>query len=463
MLNVKIEYNGKVFESEGGTNVIYDAVYCGAPCFAVVHVPTGHTEIIDHNESIVKAITSRINRSKAMTCDKKAKGYILRFCPTKTERRITFRYYVYAKYNGLRLSQVRGKNICIYDDSAVKDNILDLRSSNLYDAGSVRLHTKARDIRIVERPEIGEKYIAISFPNRKNGKVEYTDYSPQLFEMLSRPTYCNIEYNPRKDRATVVVHHANSKSGYVLDNLAKFILIYNLHFEQYKKMSGGVKRFIRDYYYLSREKHRGKEAAHINACKWNNCINNLMFMDRTEENNPNTEMRDYIKWFSAPYEVYTTADDSGGVLIEYTGIGLLQGGNPVKRFYRCATPEDYADWQKVFLGKLLTEKLQVATFATKDGIEQALTPSGMIKAGAVNKETVRKNGPDLWSWLEHRDKLLSMDDSAFYQWVAGAGRTIKDIHMPESIIAGKSFVVPLGDGYALVTLVKVGGDETGQM
>lgn len=422
----KIKLNKRVFESESGKNAIYDAVYCGAPCFAVVHVPTGHTEIIDHDESIVKAITGRINRSKAMTCDKKAKGYILKFYPTKTERRITLRYYVYAKYNNLRLNQVRGKNICTYDDSTVKDNILDLRSSNLYDAGSVRPHTKARDIWIVERPESGEKYIAISFPNRKNGKVEYTDYSPQLYEMLSRPAYCNIEYNPRKDRATVVVHHANSKSGYVLDNLAKFILIYNLHFEQYKNMSGGVKRFIRNYHCLSREKYRGKEAAHINACKWNNCINNLMFMDSTEENNPNSEMRDYIKWFSTPYEVYTTTDDSGGVLIEYTGIGLLRGGNPAKRFYRCTTPEDYTDWQKVFLGKLLTEKLQVATFATKDGIEQALTPGGMIKAGAANKETAKDNEPDFWVWVEHRDKLLSMDDSAFFPYRKQTSGTIDD-------------------------------------
>ena len=456
---LKIEYNEKVFESEHGKNIIYDAVYCGAPCFAVVHVPTGHTEIIDHNESIVRAIIGRINRSKAMACDKKAKGYILKFYPSTTERWITLRYYVYAKYNNLRLNQVRGKNICTYDDRAVKENILDLRSSNLYNAGDIRPHTKARDVQIIERSESGEKYIAISFSNRENGKVEYTEYSPQLYEMLSRPAYCNIEYNPRKDRATVVVHHANRKNGYVLDNLAKFILIYNLHFEQYKNMRGGVKRFIRDYYYLSREKYRGKEAAHINACKWNNCINNLMFMDSTEENNPNTEMRDYIKWFSAPYEAYTTTDDSGGVLIEFARIGQAQGGNPVTRFYRCATPEDYTDWQKVFLGKLLTEKLQVATFATKDGIGQALTPGGMIKAGAVNKETVKRNEPDLWLWLEHRDKLLTMDGSAFCPWRAGAGRTIKDLHMPDDIITGKAFVVPLGSAYAIVTPINLSGRE----
>ena len=451
----KIEYNEKVFESESGKNAIYDAIYCDAPCFAVVHIPTGHTEIIDHNENIVKAITGRINRSKAMTCDKKAKGNILKFYSTKTERAITLRYYVYAKYNGLRLSQVRRKNICTYDDSAVKENILDLRSTNLYDAGEVRPHTKARDIQIVERPESGEKYISISFPKRENGRTEYTDYSPHLYEMLSRPAYCNIGYNPHNDRAIVVVHYANNKSGYVRDNLAKFILIYNLHFGRYKNIKGGVKRFLSDYYSLSRGKYCGKEAAHINACKWNNCANNLVFMDSTEESNPHNQMKDYIKWFSSPYKAYTTKNNRDEILIEFTDIGLLQGGRPTTSFYRCATPEDYADWQRVFLGKLLTEKLQVATFATKDGIEQALTPGGMIKVGAVNKEMVKKNEPDLWLWLEHRDKLLSMDDSVFCPWRAGAGRTISGMQMPGALNVGTPFVVPLEMGYAIVTPVKV--------
>lgn len=455
----KIEYNEKVFDSRSGKNAIYDAVYCGAPCFAVVHVPTGHTEIVDHNESIVKAIISRIKRSTAMTCDKKTKGYILKFYPTKTERRITLRYYVYAKYNELRLNQVRSKNICLYDDSSVKDNILDLRSSNLYGAGDIRAHTKARDIKIVDRPNSGEKYIAITFQNRANGKTEYTEYSPQLYEMLARPAYCNIEYNSRGDRATVVVHYANNKDGYVRDNLAKFILIYNLHFGRYKNMSGGVRRFIRDYYGLSREKYSGREAAHINACKWNNCFNNLMFMDCTEENNPNKEMRDYIKWVSAPYGAYAAANNKGEILIEFTGIGLSRGGKPTTRYYKCSSPEDYADWQKVLLGKTLTKKLQVATYATTNGIQQELTPSGMIKVGRINKETAKWNEPDLWVWLEHKDKLLSMDDNAFYRWRAGAGRTINGVPMPEEIAVGKSFLVPFRSTYAVLTPLKINSEE----
>ena len=55
-----IEYRKKVFSSAGGTNEIYEAEYCGVPCFAVVHVPTGHIEVIDHNKNIAKATVNTV-------------------------------------------------------------------------------------------------------------------------------------------------------------------------------------------------------------------------------------------------------------------------------------------------------------------------------------------------------------------------------------------------------------------
>ena len=445
-----------IFESKGGTNTIHEAEYQGSPCFAVVHVPTGHIEIIDHDEALLKAISGRINRSRALTCDKKAKGHILKFYASRKERRITLRYFVYAKYHGLSLKEVRGKKICVLDDSAVKDNILDLRSCNLYDAGEVRPRTKDRTIEVVERPgHDGEKYIAISFHNRENGKVEYTEYSPELFEMLASPKYCNVGYNKQGDRATVSVHYGEGASGYLLDNLAKFVLVYHLHFSSYKNMRGSVKRFIHDYYKLSRVKYEYREAAHINSCRWNLCAENLLFMDA----DINNYMANFIKWFSEPYTVFTALDNTGGVLIEYTAPDMIRGGEIRQQLYKCPTPEDYLDWQKVFLGKALTGKLQVSTFAAKDGVQQVLTPCGMIATGEVSRETARENEPGFWSWLEHRDKLLAMDENAFYIWRAGAGRTLHGVQMPESIAPGQPLVVPYNGGYAVITPINTASEK----
>lgn len=419
-----IIYHQKVFTSEHGTNEIYEANFHGEPCYAIVHMPTGHTELIDHNESIVKAVVNRINRSASMVCNKNANRSFLKFKSSKTERSITLRNYVYARYRGLRLGQVRGKNICTYDDSAVKDNILDLRSCNLFDAGEIRSHTRARDITIESRPESEEKYIAITFPNRENRKIEYTDYSPQLYEMLARPAYCEIGYSSSSDRATITVHYANRRDGYISDTLARFILIYKLEFDKYKNMSGGVKRFIHDYKKLSREKYKGKVAAHINACKWNNCFNNLLFMDVAEGNNPNREMSDYIKYFSSPYGANAITNDMGEILIEFTGIGVLHNGEPSTSYYKCAIPEDYADWQKVFLGKELTGKLQQIRYATEDGIMEQLTPCGMYNSKITDRETAKNNELDLWTWADCRDKLLSMGDSAFVPYKKRKDKTI---------------------------------------
>lgn len=435
---MNLELKEIVFESNGGTNAIYDAAYHGESCYACIHVPTGHTEIIDHDDSIVKALVGRIRRSKAMTCEKKANGYILRLLATNRERQVAFRYFVYAKYEGLRPEQVRRKKIRLIDSSALNDNILDLRSRNLYDAGKVRPNTTSRSIEIVDRPGFeGEKFIAITFHGRRNGKVEYADYSPELYEMLASPTYCNLRYNRHNDRATVTVHCRHHKDGYVFDNLSKFVLVYYRHFNRYRNMRGGVKRFIHDYKYYSREKYRGQDAAHINSCKWNNSACNLAFMKES----PNREMGDLIKRFLPPYDVTTAVDGYGSILIEFAGVGR----------FLCATSEDYLDWQKVFIGKDLTGKLKSITCATKDGYAQMLTPAGMIAVGEANKGAVKDNELGLWTWLERRDRLLSLDKKLFFAWSHGAGRILKGIPIPDELDGGKPFVGPYQGGYVVVT------------
>ena len=379
-------------------------------------MPTGHTEIIDHDQRLLKAITRRINRSSAIVCEKKKRGSILKFAQSGKEHPISLRYFVYAKYKGLELWQVRGKKIRIHDDSSIADNILDIRSCNLYDAGGLRPHTDNRDIQIVKRPDSGERYIAITFPNRKNGKTEYADYSPELYEMLASLTYCNVRYNPHNDRATVVVHYGGNKDSYIRDNLAKFLLIFYHHFEKFKNMTGSVKRFIHSYRRLS-DQYGNVDAAHINAVKWNNCRGNLAFM----VHETNDRMRNFIKFFTGSHGVFTTVNEQDEILIEFTN----GGSDP--RYFRCKTPEDYLDWQKIFLGKALTHKLQRKREIAGSEIREKLTPCGMIKTGKISKDVIKENEPNLWIWLDHRDRMLSMDYSDFFPYQRNEARTIPGI------------------------------------
>ena len=112
----------EVFRTDKGTNVIYDGSYKSEDVFIIEHTPTGHMEIIDHNEQVLNSVIGRIKRTKALVCDNKAKSNILKFHRNGRERSISLRLYVYAKYVGISLKDVRRKNIMLDDDSATEDD-----------------------------------------------------------------------------------------------------------------------------------------------------------------------------------------------------------------------------------------------------------------------------------------------------------------------------------------------------
>lgn len=414
-----IIYGAKVYETARGTNAIYEAEYMGEPCYAIIHKQSGFVTVFDRDKRIFNSLMCRFRLgyclSKEYDCAKLPRFRLVKH--DKKAAKIDLRKYLYARYKKFSLSKVSGI-VYVKQDNREQDNILDLRRCNIYVPGESTGHREDVSISVISRPgNPDEKYILIRFEENGEQTTDIVTFTPELYEMLSRPLYCTILKNAHNKRCIVKVHYA--AGGYARDNLARFVLIYKLHFECYRGKNGSVKRFIKDYKKLS-DMYSGKDAAHINACKWNNCFENLCFMD----GKVNQSMRDFVKWFSAPYAVYTAENSNSEILIEFTGVGLLQNGNPSISYYRCATPEDFADWQKVFLGKELTGKLQAATYVTKDGVQRKLTPGGMINAGAVNKEIAKSNEPDFWVWAEHRDKLLSMDDSAFFPYRKQTSGTI---------------------------------------
>ncbi len=439
---IALEYGDIIFRTANGTNEIYDGTFFGEPCYIIKHVPRDFAVVTDHNAKIINSVIKKIRRTKhALVFDVKKTGkHMLKFAKSGREKPIALRYFLYAKYEGLKLDAVRGKKICLVDDRFAVDGVLDFRRCNLYDAGAVRPHTASRDIEVVQRPGSEEKYIVITVRGKQKEVKEYTEYEPELFELLASPTYCRISLNEQKERTLTVVHYANNKAGESFDNLAKLILIYRLCFKSYRGRNGAVKRFVHDYNMISQQ-YKGMEASHINGDKQNNCFDNLMFMREA-----NHDMADYVRWFLPPYSVYTTKNARDEVLIEFAG----------DQYYRCPTPEDYADWQKVFLGKVLTQKLQAVTYATPDGLAQELTPHGMVVTGKVTKETAKTNKPDIWEWMERRDMLLALDAWAdkFTTWKAGAWRTISGAKLPDVLALGASVVIPWETGVALITRIK---------
>ncbi len=184
-------------------------------------------------------------------------------------------------------------------------------------------------------------------------------------------------------------------------------MIYKENIGSYRKRKGTVKWFIRDFDKL-RLKYNGLDAAHVYASKWNCTYGNLVFM-KPETNNL---MKNIIKYFSHPYNVYTAVNDNNEILIEMPGAELMP------KYYKCKTPEAFLSWQKHFLGKepLTASLTDVRIYEGEECVHDGSTPAGMIANGTVTSETASENEPDFWDWCNHRDVLLGLTGNDFCEW-----------------------------------------------
>lgn len=269
----KIEY-----ESPNKTNVIYEAAYRGLPCYCIQHIPSGHIEIIDHNKAILNAIITKIKRCGALVCEKKSKQHLLKFRGTEREHNISLRLYVFAKYRHIELKEIRGKKIVMHDSTLAANNVADLRKCNLYAAGDFRPIKPNSTVEIMYDQENAEKQCIVVKVHKQDGYVtEIYPYSKELYEMLSSSKWGCLQYCKDNGRLAIGVHSQKTKDGYKLVNLSRFVLLYSTHFHKYCKRNGAVKQFIRGFSKLSESEHR--QAAHINATKWNGGNGNLVWME----------------------------------------------------------------------------------------------------------------------------------------------------------------------------------------
>lgn len=410
----KIEY-----ESPNKTNVIYEATYRGLPCFCIQHIPSGHIEIIDHNKAILNAIITKIKRCGALVCEKKTKQPILKFRGTEREYNISLRLYVFAKYRHMELKEVRGKKIVMYDSTLAANNIADLRKCNLYAAGDFRPIKPNSMVEIVYDQENAEKQCIVVKVRKQDGYVtEIYPYSEELYEMLSSSKWGCLQYCKDNGRLAIGVHSQKTKDGYKLVNLSRFVLLYSTHFHKYCKRNGAVKQFIRDFAKLSENEHR--QAAHINATKWNGGNGNLVWM----EEDVNRAMSNLITHFSGEYEIFAIADHEAGILIEFLSHGH-------RHYYRCNSASEYLDLQSVLTGKCnLTKNLCMNQIATSGAISIP-TP----KETYQEEKTERTHNEDMiaayWEWNNRRERLIDLykgNPYSFRDWGYKAkGIAIQDV------------------------------------
>lgn len=388
-----LEIIEKVYTNRSGKIQIHNAIISGEPCYCVLHAPSGHKEIIDYNKRLLNTLVKRLDTS-TMSLEAKKQGYLLKF-QGGGRKGISLKVFVYEKYHKLKTGSMSKRRIELKDDSLRSENILDIRSCNLYASGDERPKNAQREITIIERPSNpAEKYIAIKVSKER---CEYVEYEPELYEMLSATKYCAIGYTGA--RACVAVHYGKTASGVKIVNLARFIQIYNQAFNRYRKRHGAVKLFIKNFAKLNDEIGFDYDVAHINSCSWINCRENIMVMTT----DTNGKMNDLVKSFSGGYTMYTALDGQNFILVE------LCMPDGTSRYFQCKTPEVYCRWQELLLRSPLTRNLQDQYCITEEGIEGTFTPRG------AKESPKRKNNTlDFWTWCDHRDKLLSIPREGFF-------------------------------------------------
>lgn len=399
----------QVYKSNNGKNIIYACEYNGEPCYLTEHTGYEHKELFDYDKRILNAVKSKINSCGSFLCDHKKNCDLFKFRDNYGS--ISLRFFLYAKYNGIAPRKVKGMKICLFDASLQKYNISDLRSTNLYEAGGIRPHTDVRDIDIICDADNGEKkYIKITFKDASPRHIEYTDYSKELYEMLTQSKFCNIHTGRGNGRGYVIVHYKHNKTGYSIVNLSRFIAVYKYFFKKYINRSGSIKLFINDFYKLNNS-IPDDDVAHVNSCKEISLFSNIVLMDK----NINIKLSDDIKLIDGRHKVYTAVNSKDEILIEYVHPDLLNHGKDTATFYKCKTPEDFLFWQETIIGKnTKTEKLTEMKYSNGSGeIQIELTPNGMRSTGKVNKKTAKENSVDFEEYVEHEKKLLSLDDSCF--------------------------------------------------
>lgn len=416
----------QVYKSEGGTITIFEATYNGEPCYSIEHVPTGHKELISYNPQILTQIIKKMGRVGSLSIRKTRSGNIgLKFQSTRREKGISLRLYVYSKYKDIPPQKMRQKTIKLYNDSLLEYGIIDLRESNIYDSCTFLPTNECRNIEIIS--VCGQEFIRISIGQAP--LVEYVDYSPELYTVLSTPYLCKY-FCLRNNRIGVSIRYKQRYGKRKMMTLSRFAYLYANNFGRYAQLKGSIIRFLGDIPRLTQELK--KEVDHVNSNKTISCYNNLLSMD----SKLNRQKYDFFKDFQlGDVGVFAVTNAKKEVLIEY------RSAAGINEYFKCITPKDFVDWILVHLGRSeITKNLRVAY----QGEETGVTLAEKYKC----PKDAELSNISFTEWVICKNRLLSMGDDVFTVYSSNSARVLNIVALPEE--ADKTIYQHLPEGSTIL-------------
>ncbi len=409
-----LEIQNTLLQSEKGIYFLCTARYKGEPCLCLQRRKDGtaYSVLFDDDNRIRRSVISQMKK-KRLVMEQKASGsrFVFKFNDSSGKGLISLRLFLWAKYNSIPPGKAKRMKIELYDKSAYPNNIMDMRSRNLYNAGG----TFTDGIEIVTHPETDHKFILVQAEDR----AEFFEYTPEMYQMLTTRSICT-ECRKGKDtgRLFTAVHYSQKKTGYKMLNLSRFVLTYDEFFGRFKNYAtGSITRFIHSLPSLI--PNEGIDCGHVNANSWNSCKENILMMEREK----NIKMSSYARTIQGRYKMFPIVYDDNGkkvFLIEWD-----IGDSP--RLILCESIDDYINMQEFAIGKdpkVKNLRLQLRTADENDGLqitETIPTPGEQVlpqtaKAPVLDrKEIIRA----MLNWSCQKDSLIGLyqeHPNIFYHW-----------------------------------------------
>ena len=407
--------NDELYMAQQGRYRIDIGQHDGEDCIVIMDDTTGYHEFL--SMSILAKLKRDIKQGIQINYSKsqeKLPCFIIRI--KRSGSRVSSRKYAWARYKGISLGKMKDVRIMPHIDNRAGQNYQDLRECNLYEPGSSIDYLGDVDVKIIERPNNpSQKVIAVTCGEKGKRRTELCEYIPELYEILSKPKYCfsercigrKLKSGERAGgRIDAHIKFARGQRKTVTCNLGKLVCVFKYYFPMYQKRNGAVKLFVHDLNMIL-DKLKDKHAAHINGCEWLHTFDNLMFMKETQESKPNTEMRDYIRWFGEGYDVFAAVNGNDEILLSINTPFRKEKTN-----IKFKTAQDYAEMQRLFQGRI--DGKEYRYIATANGIHK--TPFRMIEDKTVSRKTVDENRLCFWEWYDCRDKLFAEPDDSFIEW-----------------------------------------------
>lgn len=392
-------------EMISSVNGVYEREYDGENVYCVEHTPTGYYSIFDYDEGAKQYIQEMIKKQRKSLTPRSHKSEhsgSLSFGKSRNgSPSCALAVVLYSYYHGIPIEDLREEKVQIRHIVTLGGvQYEDCRKKNLYSTKDVALDTPNRKISIT--PD--GKHILLHL--KSANCTEYLTYTPELFNIVARPTNLTFFVNDAgRAQARLNGYTGERDRDPYLSMLAYACYYMGLNEKNLCNLMPVIMDTFENETDCNGKKH---EIDHANNDVRNHCKWNLSSMP--ENLNNKSGKSDYVARIKPPYYLFTAVADNGDYRVEFGYQGLSGFGQVFHIISKDA--EHLTDMLRKIMA-LDKAPVFLKRFQTPQivwGIDKKIPHAAMdFQRAAATAET-----------------LLSMNDYEFTEWTLDTNFVVRD-------------------------------------